>query len=85
MDSSEERHAAAVKRVKAKRDFKSHAVVYVLVNTLLVIIWASAGAAYFWPIWTIAGWGIGLALHAWSVYFDKPITEDEIRREMERG
>jgi 2TM domain len=30
------------------------------------------------------GWGIGLAFHGWSVYLPKRISEDEIRREMER-
>lgn len=62
---------------------------YVLVNLVLVILRASISAAtgvhYFWPIWIFAGWGIGLALHAWSVYFEKSISEDDIRREMEQG
>ena len=33
----------------------------------------------------MAGWGIGLALHGWGVYGERPITEAEIQREMERG
>ena len=69
--------------MKAKRDFKNHIAVYVIVNTLLVAIWAFSGGGYFSPIWVIAGWGVGLALNAWTVYFERPITEDEIRREME--
>jgi hypothetical protein len=31
------------------------------------------------------GWGVGLAFHGWSAYLKQPISEDEIRREMERG
>ena len=85
MDDRDEAREAAVKRVKAKRDFKTHAVAYVLVNTMFVLIWALSGRGYFWPIWIIAGWGIGLAMNAWAVYFEKPISEDEIRREMEHG
>lgn len=76
---------AAIKRVKAKRDFKSHVAVYFIVNAMLVVIWAASGAGYFWPIWPIAGWGVGLAFNAWSVYFERPISEDEIRHEMERS
>jgi class 3 adenylate cyclase len=38
--------------------------VYVLVNVLLIAIWAASGAGYFWPIWPILGWGIGVAGHA---------------------
>jgi class 3 adenylate cyclase len=41
-----------------------HATVYLLVNVLLVAIWAASGGGYFWPIWPILGWGIGLGCHA---------------------
>jgi 2TM domain len=80
----EERRAAAVKRLKDKRDFRNHVAAYVLVNTMLVVIWAISSGGYFWPIWSIVGWGIGLAFNAWAVYFQKPITEGDIRKEMER-
>ena len=33
---------------------------FVAVNLLLIVIWAATGAGYFWPIWPILGWGIGL-------------------------
>ena len=75
----------AVQRLKVKRGFSAHATVYVLVNLLLILIWAVSGGGSFWPIWPIAGWGIGLAMHAWVAFFSKPITEEDIRREMERG
>lgn len=82
-EDNDDRREAAIKRLKAKRDFRTHVVVYLLVNALLVGIWAVNGGGYFWPGWPILGWGIGLALNGWSVYFEKPITEDEIRREMD--
>ncbi len=85
MEDEEARRNAALKRLKAKRDFKNHAAVYVIVNTLIVIIWAASGAGYFWPMWTILGWGIGLAFNAWSVYFERPITEEDIRNEMHKN
>jgi len=86
MDEFENSREAAVKRLKAKRDFKTHVATYLIVNTMLVVIWAVAGGGgYFWPIWPILGWGIGLVLDGWRVYFQRPISEDEIRREMERG
>ena len=27
---------------------------------MLIVIWAATGAGYFWPIWPLLGWGIGL-------------------------
>lgn len=85
MDNIEGAREAALKRLKDKQDFKSHVAIYLIVNALLVVIWAVSGQGYFWPIWPILGWGIGLALNAWTAYFQKPISEDDIRREMERG
>jgi class 3 adenylate cyclase len=41
-----------------------HFTVYLVVNVMLVAIWAVAGAGYFWPVWSILGWGIGLGCHA---------------------
>jgi len=76
--------AEAVSRLKKKRDFATHALIYLLVNSFLVVIWAVTSGDFFWPIFPIAGWGIGLAANAWDVYGRRPISEDEIRREMDR-
>ena len=81
----QERREAAVKRLNAKRDFWSHIIVYLVVNAMLVGIWAVTGRGYFWPVWPLLGWGVGLILHAWETFFHRPITEEEIRKEMDRG
>jgi hypothetical protein len=33
---------------------------FVAVNLMLIVIWAATGAGYFWPIWPLLGWGLGL-------------------------
>ncbi|MEA2448980.1 MAG: eukaryotic-like serine/threonine-protein kinase [Thermoleophilaceae bacterium] len=38
--------------------------IYLAVNALLIGIWAAAGGGYFWPVWSILGWGIGVVGHA---------------------
>jgi hypothetical protein len=48
-----------------RRALQTHAVIYALVMALLVFIWLTTGAGYFWPQWPIVGWGLLLALHAW--------------------
>ena len=34
---------------------------FVVVNVLLIAIWALTGAGYFWPVWPLLGWGVGIA------------------------
>lgn len=75
---------AAVRSLKKKRDFRAHLVTYVVVNAMLVGIWAVTGAGFFWPVFPILGWGVGLVLNAWDVYGRKPISDQEIASEMER-
>ena len=74
----------AYKRVKARRDFQAHLFVYLVVNLFLIGVWFVTGAGYFWPAWVLGGWGIGLVMNAWDVYMRRPISEDDVAREMSR-
>ena len=74
----------ARKRVTKKRDLGAHVVVYVVVNAMFVAMWAISGAGYFWPAWIMLGWGVGLMLNIWDVYFRRPVTEHDVDREMQR-
>ena len=86
MESQSEARDQAIKRLEAKRAFLRHAATYVVVNLFLIFIWAvPSGGGYFWPIWPILGWGIGLAFHAWGTFFERPISESAIQREIDRS
>ncbi len=74
----------ARRRLQARRDFGSHLVAYVVVNAFLVAVWAVTGSGYFWPIWVICGWGVGLVLHAWDVFVRRPVTEADVDAELHR-
>jgi hypothetical protein len=74
----------ARKRLEKRRDFGAHLVAYVVINAMLVGIWAATGGGYFWPIWVILGWGVGVVLNAWDVFFRREITEADVDREIER-
>ena len=80
----DDRREEAIRRLRAKRGFKQHLATYAVVNGFLVVLWAITGGDDFWPVWPMAGWGLGLALHGWGVYGQRPITEAEIQREMEK-
>jgi class 3 adenylate cyclase len=57
-------HARRPRRGALATSVRIHLTVYLVVNLMLVAIWAAAGAGYFWPVWPILGWGIGLGCHA---------------------
>lgn len=60
-----------------RAEFYNHLTSYCIVNGFLVFInvWTSRG--YFWAIWPIMGWGIGLAFHFVNTFF---VSEAEIDR-----
>lgn len=74
----------ARKRVERKRKFWGDVVAYVVINAFLIGVWAVTGSGYFWPAWVLGAWGVFLLLDAWNVFFRRPITEDDIEREMRR-
>jgi hypothetical protein len=80
----EDARARAVRRLKKKSDFRNHLLAYLVVNAAIVVIWAITGSGFFWPVFPILGWGIGVIFHAQDVYGRQEITEEDIRREMER-
>jgi len=74
----------ARRRVRARRDFTSDVVAYIVINAALVGIWAVSGAGYFWPAWVMVIWGIGLVLHGWNAFVRRPVTEADVDAEMRR-
>lgn len=76
----------AIHRIRARQQFYVHLVFFLAMNVYLVAVWARSGAPYFWPIWALFGWGIGIAAHASHVFgWQRPISEDRIQREINRS
>ena len=73
----------ALDRLKRKRDFRNHLLVFVTVNASLWVIWAVTGADFPWPIFPLVGWGLGLAFHAFDT-FQRPLTEDKVQAEIRK-
>ena len=75
----------AITHLKKRRDFLGHLLVYVLVNTFIVVIWAvTDDNGFFWPVFPIVGWGIGVVMNAWDVYWRPGISEEDIQHEIDR-
>ena len=76
----------AVQQLRKRRDFRGHVLIYLLVNAFLVVIWAVTDIhGFFWPVFPIGGWGIGVVMNAWDVYWRPEITEQDIQHELDRG
>lgn len=74
----------AIKRLKKRRDFAAHLLVYVLVNGAFVALWMTTSQGFFWPIFLMVFWGIGLVMNAWDVWRGDTFTEQQISHEMDR-
>lgn len=82
--------------VRKLRRFYTDALIYAVVNIGLIFIWLVSGGGYFWPIWVIVGWGIGLGIHAFSLglipqmnamvpFMTAEWEDEEVKRLMEVG
>jgi hypothetical protein len=87
--SEEEIYKKAKKRVEEKKRFFIHLAVYIVVNAMLILIWAFTdhGDGLPWFVWTLGGWGIGLIFHGLSVFLFSKETgweRDEVEKEADR-
>lgn len=86
---------AAIASLKRKRRFADNVVAYVTVNGVLWLIWAIADRSRDdsipWPAWVSIVWGFFLAIDAWKAFgawprsLNRPITEADVERELERA
>jgi fatty acid desaturase len=83
--SEEEIYEEARKRVAEKKEFRTHFIVYLCVNALLVIIWAVTSRGFPWFVFPLGGWGIGVLFHFLNVYvFSREADTREIEKEAEK-
>jgi hypothetical protein len=72
-----------------RAQFKNSAITYLIVNTMLVMIWyfSSGSRTFFWPMLPLIFWGIGLGFNYYQAYwnngnsvqkeYDKLLREDQ--------
>jgi hypothetical protein len=76
----------ARKRIDDRRSLFTHLFVYLVTNAFLLVTWAATGAGTFWPLWSLAGWGIAIVLHVWDYYWRwmRPVTDEDVDTELNR-
>jgi len=69
---------------KRRAAFKWSLASYVFVNAFLVAVWffTSGFGSHFWPIWSMMGWGLGLAFQYFNAYHGDKVfsTEEEYNK-----
>ena len=80
----------ARKRVRDLRGFYVHVAIYVVVIGGIALINWVTNPSYWWVVWPMIGWGIGLGAHAVSVLFEGSFLgpeweERKTRALLERG
>ena len=82
--SEEELYRVAERRIKTKREFLTHLVMYVVVNIFLFFMNIFTSPGYLWVLWVTFGWGIGIAAHGIDTYVKLNLDRTAVDREVER-
>jgi len=87
----QDKYQRAKKKIQELKGFYIHLAVYIVINTfILVNIYLHTHNFWKWPHFvTLAGWGIGLAFHAFKVFdynpiFGKDWEERQIQKYIEK-
>jgi hypothetical protein len=80
---------AAIDRLRKRREFAQHLAVFAVVNLVLNLIWLfTMPGGFYWPMFPLLIWGIGLVFHAmdaFSTVFSPAVpSEEKIEREIAR-
>ena len=80
MQNEQQRNERLWTIAKARAGFKRTLVLYFIVNAMLTAIWyftSEGHNKYFWPVWPILGWGVGLAFQYFNAYHSNPFLLEE--------
>lgn len=82
MTNEQQKDDALWQVAKKRAAFKKQLVSYFLVNSLLIGIWMLSSYKtddinYFWPIWPILGWGVGLGFSYADAYHTNNLFSTE--------
>lgn len=84
---SDDRYKRARQRMEDLKGFYSHLMIFVLVNAILFVVDFLSGDSW-WFYWPLVGWGIGIAIHGFSVFRGGPFGPEwearKIRHLMDR-
>lgn len=79
MDNEQKKDELLWQIARRRAGFKRSFATYIIVNLFLTGVWyfSSGPQSYFWPIWPLLGWGIGVAFQYAGAYHGSKIFTAE--------
>jgi fatty acid desaturase len=74
----------AVARMRAKLGLYWHATAFVMANTAMIAINLIYSPEARWFVWPLAGWGLGLVMHAFATLQTGDVSEAMVQAEIQR-
>ncbi len=82
---SQTNYVQAALQLQRWRDFGSQVFAFVIGNIVFVVIWATQGRGFFWPMYPLLVWGLGLSFQHFSVVIRGQITDEDVRRKLNKN
>ena len=83
--TEEQMYEEASKRVKDRKRFYGGLATYLIVNAVLVVIWALSGRGYMWFLWPLGIWGVFVLGDYLRIFvFGKGSDQQAIEKEVEK-
>lgn len=80
---TEQKNEELWKLAKRRTAFKCSLTTYLVINGFLIGVWlfSSGENSYFWPGWSLMGWGIGIAFQYMHAYHGGSVYSTEAEYE----
>ena len=84
--SEDEIYKQATQKVREKKRFYRDLTTYLIVNAVLVVIWALSGRGYPWFLWPLGIWGAFVLGHGLRIFVfgNGGSDQQEIEKEVEK-
>ena len=82
---SQANYVQAALQIQRWRDFGSQVFAYVIGSIVFIVIWAAQGRGFFWPIYPLLVWGLGLSVQHFNMVIRGQITDEDVRRKLNRN
>jgi len=83
--SEEQIYEEARQKVRERKRFYRDLTTYLIVNAVLVVVWALSGRGYMWFLWPLGIWGAFVLGHFLRIFvFGNGSDQQEIEKEVEK-